>query len=283
MHPGAGPRQASPPLAKQSAVRAVASADAAPDAQAWRPLPPRCAVYGCARGQRAGASLTRLEPCRPPVSSRAGECAFPGAGHGSNAGAGVASAGSRPVPCGPCLPLRPHALRTSHSRTPSPIRFSGRGAPASRPCAQRPQPCGRAWPRAWLLSRVCGHVSARLWRCARAAWRHPPAGGPARAVRRRNSVRLFSSSGARQAKGERVSHKARRVSTLGSYPQNLCITMWTETARPSKRRCFARACVMVSAFSPAALLERDESCAPHSPPALNMVAVTRLRPECLLR
>jgi hypothetical protein len=80
-----------------------------------------------------------------------------------------------------------------------------------------------------------------------------------------------------------VSHKASCVSTPGSYPQNLCITVWTDAPAGRKRRGHARGCVALSVFSP---LPRSRVRLPaptHSPPALNMVAVTRLRPECLLR
>src|SRR5579863_4663381 len=37
-----------------------------------------------------------------------------------------------------------------------------------------------------------------------------------------------------------------------TYPQNLCITMWTEAARSDKRAALPMVCVKVSAISPAA-------------------------------
>jgi hypothetical protein len=60
----------------------------------------------------------------------------------------------------------------------------------------------------------------------------------------------------------------------------LCITMWTEALAEAKRRTTARACVKLRAFSPAAPHGRRD----HSPPPpWYIVAVTRLRPEFLLR
>lgn len=55
---------------------------------------------------------------------------------------------------------------------------SARDARASMLCARLPTACGRAWPLAWLPSGACVRASARLWRCAHAAWRHLPEGGP---------------------------------------------------------------------------------------------------------
>jgi hypothetical protein len=82
---------------------------------------------------------------------------------------------------------------------------------------------------------------------------------------------------------EPVSHKAPRVSTSASYPQNLCITVWTDAPAAGKRRGHARGCVALSVFSPLPCSRVRLRAATYSPPALNMVAVTRLRPECLLR
>jgi hypothetical protein len=96
------------------------------------------------------------------------------------------------------------------------------------------------------------------------------------------SLPVFFIWGSRSERGA-VSHKVPRVSTPGSYPQNLCITMWTDARASGKRRGHARACIVLSAISPDAALASALRASTHSPPALNMVAVTRLRPECLLR
>src|ERR1700722_2864556 len=55
-----------------------------------------------------------------------------------------------------------------------------------------------------------------------------------------------------EAKRASVSHKQLGVTTPASYPQNLCITMWTERPPEGKGRAPARTCVTVRAFSPAA-------------------------------
>src|SRR5438034_6090940 len=47
--------------------------------------------------------------------------------------------------------------------------------------------------------------------------------------------------------------QARGACHRGSYPQNLCITMWTDAARVRKRSAPARGCVMMNAFSPASV------------------------------
>lgn len=71
------------------------------------------------------------------------------------------------------------------------------------------------------------------------------------AGRSAGSLSLFFILLPAKREGRPVSHNRYGVSTLDSYPQNLCITMWTERARPAKRRTAARACVAVSEFSPA--------------------------------
>jgi hypothetical protein len=63
----------------------------------------------------------------------------------------------------------------------------------------------------------------------------------------------------------------------------LCITMWTDAPVDAKRRGNARSCVALIVFSPVPRSRVRPPAAIHSAPALNMVAVTRLRPECLLR
>jgi hypothetical protein len=47
-----------------------------------------------------------------------------------------------------------------------------------------------------------------------------------------------------------VSHKHALVSSRRSYPQKLCITMWTAALLHRKARCAPKACVTVSVFSP---------------------------------
>src|SRR5437773_48945 len=48
--------------------------------------------------------------------------------------------------------------------------------------------------------------------------------------------------------------QARGACHRGSYPQNLCITMWTDAARVRKRSAPARGCVMMNGFSPASVV-----------------------------
>ena len=91
---------------------------------------------------------------------------------------------------------------------------------------------------------------ARRTRClATSACRRTRSGG---SVVEPCSLAVFFICGSRSERPP-VSHKAPPVSTLVSYPQYLCITMWTDSARACKRRCGARACVGVNAISPAAL------------------------------
>src|SRR5262249_9646524 len=54
-----------------------------------------------------------------------------------------------------------------------------------------------------------------------------------------------------EAKRRPVSHNRRSVSTIRSYPQNLCITMCTEHARQEKERAPAKACITLREISPA--------------------------------
>jgi hypothetical protein len=91
-----------------------------------------------------------------------------------------------------CLSCDPFPL----PRAFPPGRFypSGPGERASRLCARRQTVCARAWPRAWLLSGACVHASALPWRCARVAWRPPPAAAHAREALPGLSLRCLSSS-----------------------------------------------------------------------------------------
>ncbi len=63
------------------------------------------------------------------------------------------------------------------------------------------------------------------------------------------SLPVFFIGGSR-SEGMRVSHKAAVVSSPNSYPQNLCITVWTDLPRLRKRRYAPTACVALGTFSP---------------------------------
>jgi hypothetical protein len=136
------------------------------------------------------------------------------------------------------------------------------GARVSTPCARRRIACGRAWLRAWLPSDVCARASILPWQCARAAWQLPPAVGlvPG-ALPVGPTVRCRSSSSLclRSAKDFQCHTIVRCLPprrTPPTYPQNVCITMWTESLRRSKRRAAARACVAMSEISPARVARR---------------------------
>jgi hypothetical protein len=153
-------------------------------------------------------------------------------------------------PCGRCGQRAFAALRRASSQRI----FSGRGGRASTPCERRRIACGRAGLRAWLPSGACGRASALPWRCVPAAWRRPPGAGRVRGARLWWSARCRSSSsaGLRRAKSASVSHKNPRLATCATYPQNLCISMWTEGPGGDKRAVPPMVCVRVSAISPAA-------------------------------
>jgi hypothetical protein len=190
--------------------------------------------------------------------------------------------------CGPALPGQQPICAWHAARLSSPSRAwsrpSGHGVHASRPCGRPRNAYARAWLRAWPLSGVCARASALPSQCARAAWRLPPAAVRAREARPGCFVRCRSSSSVGSRRERRaVSHKPETVATVRTYPQNLCITMWTDVARVRKRSAPARGCVMMNGFSPAWPAVRGRADARQSPAAFSMVAVTRLRPEFLLR
>ena len=90
-----------------------------------------------------------------------------------------------------------------------------------------------------------------------------------------------------RAGGAKASHPAMRWCLLArgpliSYPQNLCITMWTELPREVKHVMQPRVCVGVRVLSPVVYLSRAEREVFPPPLAGNVVAVTRLRPVFLL-
>ena len=158
--------------------------------------------------------------------------------------------------CGQALPAPQPICASRAARPSSPpwtrARLSGHGGRASRPYVQPRSAYARAWLHAWPPSGACVRASALPWRCARAAWRRPPAAAPAREAQPGCPVRCLSSSSVGSRRERRgVSHKREAVATAGTYPQNLCITMWTDAARARKPSAPARACIMMNGFSPA--------------------------------
>ena len=225
--------------------------------RAVTPEAPQCArlLGGVAAAGPAQSGAPRSELLQPRVAWLLGCC--DGSWHCGLCGSALRAARRRHASvCGQAWPT-PQRIWAWHVARPcSPlwtrVCLSGRGGRASRPYARPRSAYARAWLRAWPLSGACVRASALPWRCARAAWRRPPAAAPAQEAQPGSPVRCLSSSSVGSRRERRaVSHKREAVATAGTYPQNLCITMWTEAPRARKRSAPARACVMMNGFSPA--------------------------------
>jgi hypothetical protein len=100
-----------------------------------------------------------------------------------------------------------------------------------------------------LRARFSSSLAMRTRCLATSAWSRARSRGSVGLV---GSLPFFFIRWPARAKGTPVSHKPLRVSTHGTYPQNLCISMWTEAPRTGKRAAPPMVCVKVSAISPAA-------------------------------